>query len=95
VGKSGWYGPIDSAQAAIYEKLCAMDNQDIPVEQWPDLIVRELAMHGYAIVPVAIPHEILGQAAIDGVFETGNPKYGWDILVAKTRTYPLKAVPNG
>jgi hypothetical protein len=34
------------------------------------------------------PFAILGEAGMTGVFETGNPKHGWDWLVAKTRIGP-------
>lgn len=37
----------------------------------------------YRLVPVELPHEVLGEAAMSGVFETGNPKHGWDFLLAK------------
>lgn len=74
----------------IYDKLCAADNQDVPLEEYPNIIVEVLARNGYAVVPTSLPYEVLGEAALTGVFEVGNPKFGWDYLVAKTRGYLIK-----
>jgi hypothetical protein len=56
--------------------------------------VDALARAGHAVVPCALPEEVLGRAAIEGVFETGNPRHGWDVLVARTRLGPGAAVPR-
>lgn len=79
------------AQQAIYDKACAMDNQDVPLEEWPDKLIEALARAGYAVVPVSLPHELLGDAAIAGMAETGNPKHCWDYLVGKSRVYSQRA----
>lgn len=71
---------------AIYEKACALDNQDVPLEEWPEQLITALAKAGYTIVPVVLPPEILGEAAMAGVFETGNPKHGWDYLLNRLLT---------
>ena len=81
----GYYGKIETPRDAIYEAACAMDNQDVPLEEWPGKLVEALARAGYAVVPVALPAYVLGEAAIAGVFETGNPKHGWDYLLAQVR----------
>ena len=70
----------------IYERAAAMDNQDTPLEEWPSKIIEALALAGFAVVPVALPFDVLGDAAIAGVFETGNPKHGWDYLLARVRS---------
>lgn len=72
-------------QEAIYQRAEAMDNQDTPLEEWPAKIIEALARAGYAVVPVAVPEGILGEAAIAGVGDTGNPKHAWDYLLARTR----------
>ena len=82
---------MKTAQDAIYEKAAALDNQDVSLEEWPEKLVEALARAGYAVVPVELPPVLLGEAAIAGVHETGNPKHCWDFLVAKSRTYPLRS----
>ena len=77
-------GPIDAMAAAF----SAMDNNDTELEEWPQRAIDALAFAGWAVVPYALPYEVLGEAGISGVFETGNPKHGWDWLVAKTRIGP-------
>lgn len=77
-------GPIDAMAAAF----SAMDNSDTALEEWPQRAIDALAFAGWAVVPYALPYEVLGEAGISGVFETGNPKHGWDWLVAKTRIGP-------
>lgn len=72
-------------QDAIYQRAKAMDNQDTPLEEWSAKIIEALARAGYAVVPVVLPEATLGEAAMNGVFETGNPKHGWDFLIAATR----------
>ncbi len=68
---------------AIYNALCAMDNQDVALEESGDRIVAALIGAGFRVVPNDLPFEVLGDAAIAGVFETGNPKHGWDYLLAR------------
>lgn len=80
-----YYSKIQTPQDAIYEKAAAMDNQDVPLEEWPDKLLDALARAGFAVVPVELPHDVLGRAAIAGVAETGNPKHAWDFLIAATR----------
>jgi len=77
-------GPIDAMAAAF----SAMDNNDTELEEWPQRAIDALALAGWAVVPYALPYEVLGEAGVSGVFETGNPKHGWDWLVAKTRIGP-------
>jgi hypothetical protein len=77
-------GPIDAMAAAF----SAMDNSDTELEEWPQRAIDALAFAGWAVVPYALPYTVLGEAGISGVFETGNPKHGWDWLVAKTRIGP-------
>lgn len=77
-------GPID----AIYAAFFAMDNNDTALEEWPQRAIDALAFAGWAVVPYDLPFAILGEAGMTGVFETGNPKHGWDWLVAKTRIGP-------
>jgi len=80
-------------QDAIYAKASAMDNQDVPLEEWPEKLIEALAHSGYAVVPVELPPALLGEAAMAGVNDTGNPKHCWDFLVAKSRAYP-RVRPN-
>lgn len=72
----------------MYAEVCAMDNQDVPAEDYPDRLVDALARAGYAVVPVALPFEVLGEAAMRGVSETGNPKHCWDYLLQRVRVGP-------
>jgi hypothetical protein len=78
----------ESALRAVYDKFCAMDNQDVPLEQYPQAAVDALARAGWAVVPCDLPHETLGKAAMTGIFDVGNPKFGWDYFLAHTRIYP-------
>ena len=82
-----YYSKIQTPQDAIYEKAAAMDNQDVPLEEWPDKLLDALARAGFAVVPVDLPPALLEEAAISGVHGTGNPKHCWDFLVASSRTY--------
>ncbi len=50
------------------------------IEAWN---TRVAVSDGMALVPRNLPNEILGKAAIAGVFETGNPKHGWDFILAE------------
>mgnify|MGYP000623838500 FL=1 len=81
----GATGEALSAQAVMYAKMAAMDNQDEPLENYPDRLIEALARAGFVIVPEILPHEILGDAAISGVLETGNPKHCWDYLLCRVR----------
>jgi hypothetical protein len=77
-----------NAHEAIYAALAALDNQDAPLERYPDRVIEALARAGFAVVPVELPPEVLGAAAMHGVAETGNPKHCWDYLLPKVRTGP-------
>ena len=83
--EQGYYGEIETPSEAIYETACALDNQDVPLEYWPAELIAALARAGFAVVPMELPHDALGRAAIAGVAETGNPKHAWDFLIAATR----------
>lgn len=83
--KQGYYSEIATPREALYEAACAMDNQDVPLEDWPVKLIAALSRAGFAVVPVELPHDVLGRAAIAGVAETGNPKHAWDFLISATR----------
>ena len=83
--EQGYYSVIATPREALYEAACAMDNQDVPLEDWPTKLIAALARAGFAVVPAELPHDVLGRAAIAGVAETGNPKHAWDFLIAATR----------
>lgn len=72
-----------SESQALYDKAAALDNQDVPLEEWPAELIDALDRAGYAIVPKDLPFDVLGDAAMAGVFDTGNPKNGWDYLIAR------------
>lgn len=76
----------ERVQVIIYDKAAALDNQDVPLEEWPDKLIDALARSGYAIVPVDLPPQLLGDAAIAGVLGTGNPKHCWDFFVGRVRS---------
>lgn len=78
----------DAALDAIYDAFCAMDNQDEPLEDYPQAAINALFRAGYAVVPRELPYEVLGYAQRRGVFETGNPKHGWDHLLFLTMLSP-------
>lgn len=80
----GAASPLECLSAAF----AAMDQNDTELESWPQRAVDALACAGWAVVPCALPFAVLGEAGASGVFETGNPKHGWDFLVAKTRIRP-------
>lgn len=43
----------EELKQALYENLCAADNQDIPLEEYPDRILEVLVQHGvYPTAPV-------------------------------------------
>ena len=79
------YRVFATPREALYEAACAMDNQDVPLEDWPMRLIAALTRAGFAVVPAELPHDVLGRAAIAGVAETGNPKHAWDFLIAATR----------
>lgn len=81
--------PLD----AMYDRFAAMNNQDIALEEYPQAAVDALARAGWAVVPCALPYEVLGEAAQARVFETGNPMHGWDYLLARVRLYPAAPKP--
>ena len=83
--EQGYYSVIATPREALYEAACAMDNQDVPLEDWPMKLIAALTRAGFAVVPAELPHDVLGRAAIAGVAETGNPKHAWDFLIAATR----------
>ncbi len=83
--EQGYYSMIATPRETLYEAACAMDNQDVPLEDWPVKLIAALGRAGFAVVPVELPHDVLGRAAIAGVAETGNPKHAWDFLIAATR----------
>lgn len=89
--------PELSAQDAIYEKAAAMDNQDVPLEEWPSSLIVALDHAGFCVVPKELPDGVLGDAAMAGVFDTGNPKHGWDYLLARVavRGAPTAPAPEG
>lgn len=72
---------------AIYNDLCAADNQDVPLEECAARIVAALARAGYAVVPADLPPAVLGETALGPFMEQGNPRHLWDFLLAKTRAY--------
>ena len=37
-----YYSKIQTPQDAIYEKAAAMDNQDVPLEEWPDSLFDKI-----------------------------------------------------
>lgn len=45
----------------------------------------------WVLVPLNLPHDVLGAAAAAGVFDTGNPSHGWDFLLQRVgiRANPL------
>jgi hypothetical protein len=83
--EQGYYSMIATPRETLYEAAAAMDNQDVPLEDWPVNLIAALGRAGFAVVPVELPHDVLGRAAIAGVAETGNPKHAWDFLIAATR----------
>ena len=83
--KQGYYSPIETPREALYEAAAAMDNQDVPLEDWPVNLIAALGRAGFVIVPLELPHDVLGIAEIAGVAETRNPKHAWDFLIAATR----------
>ena len=79
----GYYGPVNSAQDVMYERMAALDDGDVCLEDWPNKVLDALDRFGYVVVPKELPVEVLAAAAIHHVFETGNPKHGWDFLLNK------------
>ena len=79
--EQGYYSVIATPREALYEAACSMDNQDVPLEDWPMRLIAALTRAGFAVVPAELPHDVLGRAAIAGVAETGNPKHAWEFLI--------------
>ena len=50
--EQGYYSMIATPHEAIYEAACALDNQDVPLEDWPEKLIAALARAGFAVVPV-------------------------------------------
>lgn len=71
-------------------KLCDLINQhseidDLEVENLATKIINLLYKNEIYLVPSRLNYSTLGEAAIAGVFETGNPVHGWDYLVTKSK----------
>lgn len=77
------------AQEAMYAEMAAMDNQDEPLENYSDRLVGALYRAGFVITPVVLPTDALGEAAVSGVADTGNPKHVWDFLIPRVMAKPL------
>ena len=47
--KQGYYSEIAPPREALYEAACAMDNQDVPLEDWPVKLIApiEQIIHQY------------------------------------------------
>lgn len=73
---------------AVYPALTFADNADIPLENYPNIMIEALREAGFAIVPRNLPHEALGECAMLGIHETGNPKHTWDFLLNKVEMLP-------
>ena len=82
---------MNKAMQVMYDKMAAMDNQDVPLEEYPEKILKELAHAGFVIVPIYIPYEILGDAALSGVCDLGNPNLVWDYLLTRVQVLPHKS----
>ena len=67
--EQGYYSVFATPREALYEAACAMDNQDVPLEDWPMKLIAALTRAGFAVVPAELPHDVLGRAAIAGVAE--------------------------
>lgn len=78
-----------TAQEAMYAEMAAMDNQDEPLENYSDRLVGALYRAGFAIIPVVLPADALGEAAVSGAASTGNPKHLWDFLILRVMVKPL------
>jgi len=65
--EQGYYSVIATPREALYEAACAMDNQDVPLEDWPVKLIAALARAGFAVVPVELPHDALGRAAMQEI----------------------------
>lgn len=51
--------------------------------------LMKLTPRGWVLVPMDLPVEVLGEAAIIGAFDTGNPAHGWTFLLGKVARYRL------
>ena len=56
----GYYSSIKTPCEAIYEAACAMDNQDVPLEEWPAKLIAALNRSGFAVVSIEMPPAVLG-----------------------------------
>ena len=54
--EQGYYGEIETPSEAIYETACALDSQDVPLEDWPEKLIAALARAGFAVVPVLVTY---------------------------------------
>ena len=50
--EQGYYGEIETPREVIYKAACALDNQDMPLEDWPVKLIAALARAGFAVVPM-------------------------------------------
>jgi len=64
--EEGYYNPIETPYDALYEAMAALDNQDVPLELWPENLINALERGGYVIVPVASLDAVLSKAARSG-----------------------------
>ena len=56
--EQGYYSPIETPREALYEAAAAMDNQDVPLEDWPVNLIAALGRAGFVIVPLELPHDV-------------------------------------
>ena len=54
--EQGYYGEIETPREAIYETACALDNQDVPLEDRPGKLIAALARAGFTVVPVLVTY---------------------------------------
>ena len=54
--EQGYYSMIATLRETLYEAACAMDNQDVPLEDWPVKLIAALARAGFAVVPVLVTY---------------------------------------
>ena len=72
--EQGYYGKIETPREAIYEAACALDNQDVPLEDWPVKLIAALARAGFAVVPVELPYDALAPGCDCRCSRNGEPK---------------------
>lgn len=80
-------------------KLCDLLDQhtivdDLEVENLVNKIINLLAKNEICLIPARLNYSLLGDAAIAGVFETGNPNHGWDYLVTRSKVLPKYDIKN-